>query len=141
MSVRFMSTHVVNTLSFVYVTFSHRSGIVEKKIVAMTFAPTFICRPIIIKNITLTKMVNKFQFLNKTGQRGVPTKSFETSGQQVEKRYCPGQSGTSGHFNLSRTSAQRSHWTAEIGTVAWPPPIPYRTKKCRAYRKQKLTDT
>ena len=42
MSVRFMSTHVVNTLSFVYVTFSHRSGIVEKKIVAMTFAPTYI---------------------------------------------------------------------------------------------------
>ena len=44
-------------------------------------------------------MENKFQFSNKTGQRGVPTKYFGTLGQQVEKRYCPGQNGTSGHFS------------------------------------------
>ena len=37
---------------------------------------------------------------NKTGQRGVPTKSFGTQGQQVEKWYCPGQNGTSGHFTI-----------------------------------------
>ena len=35
---------------------------------------------VIIKNITLTKMENKFQFFNKTGQRGVLMKSFETPG-------------------------------------------------------------
>ena len=29
-------------------------------------------------------------------------KSFGTPGQQVEKRYCPGQNGTSGHFTLNR---------------------------------------
>ena len=52
----------------------------------------------------LTKMEYKFQFSNKTGQRGVPTKSFGTSGQQVEKRYCPGQNGTSGHFILEINS-------------------------------------
>ena len=46
----------------------------------------------------LTKMENKFQFFNKTGQRGIPTKSFRIPGQQVEKRYCPVQNGTSGHF-------------------------------------------
>ena len=45
-------------------------------------------------------MENTFQFSNKTGQRGVPTKSFGTPEQQVEKRYCPGQNGTSGHFNI-----------------------------------------
>ena len=43
-------------------------------------------------------MEDKFQFFNKTGQRGVPTKSFGTSGQQVEKRYCPSQNGMSSHF-------------------------------------------
>ena len=48
----------------------------------------------------VNKMENKFQFLKKTGQRGVPTKSFGTPGKQVEKRYCPGQNGTSGDFNL-----------------------------------------
>ena len=42
----------------------------------------------------LTKMEHKFQFLNKTGQRGVPTKCFGTPGQQVEKQYCPVQNGT-----------------------------------------------
>ena len=47
-----------------------------------------------------TKIENKFQIFNKTGQRGIPTKSFGTLGQQVEKRYCPGQNGTSGHFIL-----------------------------------------
>ena len=44
----------------------------------------------------LTKMENKFQFFNKTGQRGIPMKSFGTPGQ---KQYCPGQNGTSGHFS------------------------------------------
>ena len=39
-------------------------------------------------------MGNKFQFFNNTGQRGVPTKSFGTLGQQ-----CPGENGTSGHFS------------------------------------------
>ena len=63
---------------------------------------------IIIKNITLTKMENKFQFSDKTGQRGVPTKSFGTSGQQVEKRYCPGQNGTSGHFTREEQVLDRT---------------------------------
>ena len=43
-------------------------------------------------------MENKFQFFNKTGQRGIQMKSFGTPGQEVEKQYCPGQNGTSGHF-------------------------------------------
>ena len=46
-------------------------------------------------------MESKFQFFNKTGQRGVPTKSFGTPGQHFEKRYCPGQNGTSGHFIIA----------------------------------------
>ena len=46
-------------------------------------------------------MDNKFQFFDKTGQRGVPTKYFVTPGQQVETSYCPGENRTSGHFNLS----------------------------------------
>ena len=44
MSVRFMSTHVVNTLSFRLYMSHFPTGLVssKKKIVAMTFAPTFI---------------------------------------------------------------------------------------------------
>ena len=57
MSVRFMSTHVVNTLSFRLYMSHFPTGLVssKKKIVAMTFAPTFII--IIIKLAALAKMV------------------------------------------------------------------------------------
>ena len=41
-------------------------------------------------------MKNKFQLFDKTRQRGVLTKSSGTPVQEVEKRYFPGQNGTSG---------------------------------------------
>ena len=42
-------------------------------------------------------MKNKFQFFKKQDKEASQRK---LSGHQVEKRYCPGQNGTSGHFNL-----------------------------------------
>ena len=64
----------------------------------------------------LTKMENKFQFFNKTGQRDIPMKSFGTLEQQIEKRYCPGKNGTSGHFTLNSwhiTTSSCPHLTEE----------------------------
>ena len=52
-------------------------------------------------------MENNFQFFNRTGQKGAPTKYLGTPGQQVEKRYYTGQNGTSGHLNLRRHSTEK----------------------------------
>ena len=73
---------------FTYVTWRAAHGVRELLLLKKIFGPK------------RKKMENKLQFFNKTGQRGIPLKSLGTPGQHVEKRYCPGQNGTSGHFTL-----------------------------------------